>query len=263
MSHERPPQHQGIATLTQRQLLTPRFVRLHFHAPALAAMDIRRPAHALHVWFGPDAQVPPQDKAARRVFTLRQFDAARASLAIDVLLHGPGLASQWARQARPGDTLAMAGPRSGFSWTPGGEWLLAVVDETAMPALATIVEHTPASRPIHALLALQHESERAYFDALQQSHRHLQVTHLVRTPAQDAPDAPAPSAAAGLEEAEDVARALNQARWPGGQALAFIAGESLWTARLRACLESMPGRDWHHIHASGYWRHGLGAYRHG
>ncbi|MFT4191615.1 MAG: siderophore-interacting protein, partial [Comamonas sp.] len=191
---------------------------------------------ALHVGFGGDTD----DKALRRVFTLRQFDPARARLAFDLVLHGQGLACQWAEQARPGDTLAMAGPRSGYAWPPGAAWLLAVVDESALPALATIVEHTPATHPIHAVLALRQATEIAYLEALQPRHPNLRITPLPPTP--------------------DLARWLPS--WPDGPGAAFIAGESQWVARVREHLQALPGVAWAHIHASGYWSEGQHAYLH-
>lgn len=248
MSHDRPPQLNGTATLVRKLPLTPRLLRLVFHAPALAGMAVHKPAHALHVWFGPRGD--GADKATRRVFTLRQFDPATALLAIDVLLHDDGLAARWAAQAQPGQTLEMAGPRSGFAWTPGADWLLAVVDESAMPALATIVEQLPAHRPIHALLALRHEAERAYFDELQQHRRTLCISHVqVDDRAADARTA--------------LVDALAGARWPAGTGIAFVAGESQRVKQVHDWLAHTSPADWLHIHASGYWRLGQTAYGHG
>ncbi|KAF1024050.1 MAG: hypothetical protein GAK30_00069 [Paracidovorax wautersii] len=248
MSHDRPPQLHGPATLVRKQTLTPRLLRLVFHAPALAGMAVHKPAHALHVWFGPRGD--GADKATRRVFTLRQFDPATALLAIDVLLHEDGLAARWAVQAQPGQTLEMAGPRSGFAWTPGADWLLAVVDESAMPALATLVEQLPAHRPIHALLALRHEDERAYFDELQRHRPALRISH-VRVD----------DRTAGTDTA--LIDALASARWPAGAAIAFVAGESQRVKQVRGWLAEASPVDWLHIHASGYWQHDQAAYGHG
>ena len=48
---------------------------------------------------------------ARRDYTPRAFDTARRELVIEFALHGDGPATRWARQAAPGQTLRVGGPR--------------------------------------------------------------------------------------------------------------------------------------------------------
>ena len=54
---------------------------------------------------------PAGDGIVARDYTPRAFDPARGELTLDFALHESGPASDWARAARPGDTLEIGGPR--------------------------------------------------------------------------------------------------------------------------------------------------------
>ncbi|HEX3715319.1 MAG TPA: siderophore-interacting protein [Trebonia sp.] len=78
-----------------------------------------------------------------RTYTPRRYDPAAGTLEIQFLLHGDGPASEWAARAKPGDKLAVAGPGGRFSLEPpAGYWWLAA-DESAIPAVATLLEALP------------------------------------------------------------------------------------------------------------------------
>ena len=90
-----------------------------------------------------------------RTYTIRDVrgSGARTTLVVDMVLHlegdlvGPG--SLWASRARVGDRIALLAPRRGFPYggiefTPGpGAELLLVGDETAVPAVCTVLEQLP------------------------------------------------------------------------------------------------------------------------
>ena len=78
-----------------------------------------------------------------RTYTPRGYDPATKTLEIQFLLHGEGPASAWAQQAKPGDKLAVAGPGGRFSLEPVADhWWLAA-DESAIPAVGTLLEALP------------------------------------------------------------------------------------------------------------------------
>jgi NADPH-dependent ferric siderophore reductase len=85
----------------------------------------------------------PGDELEARDYTPRSFDTARRELVIDFVDHGDGPASSWAREARAGDRLKIAGPRG--SRVIAGEianWVF-IGDETALPAIGRFVEELP------------------------------------------------------------------------------------------------------------------------
>jgi NADPH-dependent ferric siderophore reductase len=93
-----------------------------------------------------DAGPPPNV----RTYTPRRYDPASKTLEIQFLLHGEGPASAWAERAKPGDKLAVAGPGGRFSLEPAaGHWWLAA-DESAIPAVGTLLDALPDSVTVDA-----------------------------------------------------------------------------------------------------------------
>jgi NADPH-dependent ferric siderophore reductase len=85
-----------------------------------------------------------------RTYTPRRYDAAGKTLEIQFLLHGEGPASAWAERAKPGDKLAVAGPGGRFSLEPVADhWWLAA-DESAIPAVGTLLDALPESATVEA-----------------------------------------------------------------------------------------------------------------
>ena len=102
---------------------------------------------------GPDGtRVEPVGPApVVRTYTPRRYDPARRTLEIQFLLHGTGPAAAWAQRAKPGDKLAVAGPGGRFSLEPAADhWWLAA-DESAIPAVGTLLEALPetAAADVH------------------------------------------------------------------------------------------------------------------
>jgi NADPH-dependent ferric siderophore reductase len=117
---------------------------------------------------GPDGLVQQaQDPALRpsmRKYTIRRIDAAAGWVDIDFVLHedaGPG--SNWARHAAPGDLVGMAGP-GGRTAKPAG-WMLLAGDETALPAIARILEALPQATTGHAVIEIEAEDCRIPLEA--------------------------------------------------------------------------------------------------
>lgn len=87
----------------------------------------------------------PQCEArpAVRIYTIRRIDVAAGTVDIDMVLHAGGTSpgARFAETARPGDVVGMTGP--GGSGIPAGVPLLLAGDETALPAIARILEELP------------------------------------------------------------------------------------------------------------------------
>ncbi len=85
-----------------------------------------------------------------RTYTPRRYDPVSKTLEIQFLLHGAGPASAWAERARPGDRIAVAGPGGRFSLEPAADhWWLAA-DESAIPAVGTLLDALPESVTVEA-----------------------------------------------------------------------------------------------------------------
>jgi NADPH-dependent ferric siderophore reductase len=96
--------------------------------------------------FLPEGQAIPDDaRPSVRTYTPRRFDAATGTLEIQFVLHGAGPASEWAERASAGDKIVVAGPGGRFVMDAEAERWWIAGDESAIPAIATLLEALPAS----------------------------------------------------------------------------------------------------------------------
>jgi NADPH-dependent ferric siderophore reductase len=129
-----------IATVAMVMQLTPRMTRVRLVDESLVGLAAV-PGQTLKIYV-PDlvSELP-----VSRDYTVRDFDVARSSLDIDVVLHGEGPAANWARRVRPGETLEFVGPSGRYRPDPHADWHLFAGDETALPAIQAYVAMLPAN----------------------------------------------------------------------------------------------------------------------
>jgi NADPH-dependent ferric siderophore reductase len=91
-------------------------------------------------------------------------------LVVDFVLHGDnGPASAWAPAARVGDQLVVTGARGAYRIDPEAGWTLLVADETALPAVGTIMDEAPAGEapagaPVLLVAEVADQGEQLKFD---------------------------------------------------------------------------------------------------
>jgi len=113
----------------------------------------------------------------RRTYTVRAVRPYLREIDIDVVLHGTsGPASAWATAAKPGDRVDVIGPDAGYDGDHGGvefrpppqaRTLLLAGDETAVPAVAAILERLPAGAYGQALLEVPYAADALALEAPQ------------------------------------------------------------------------------------------------
>ncbi|MFF7252371.1 siderophore-interacting protein [Streptomyces microflavus] len=98
-------------------------------------------------WYEAFLAIPEARRPWLRSFTVRAYDRGSNEMTVDFVLHGDGgPASRWGADARPGDVLGLVGPSSLYARPlPEAERLLLAGDETALPAIATVLEALPAA----------------------------------------------------------------------------------------------------------------------
>ncbi|MFE2347699.1 siderophore-interacting protein [Kitasatospora cineracea] len=235
---------------------TPRTVRVTFALPpggfALAGPDQQvelhfpRPGQDL---VGRYHAVPAARRPWVRPFTLRAHDAELHTVDVDFVLpaaSGEGLgeggavgpAAAWAARARPGQVLAMSGP-SPESARPfpldGGRPLLLACDESALPALGTLVEALPADARAHAWIEVagpeEHQPLLGFGDL---------TAHWVHRG-----DAP---------HGTRLLAAVRSAVLPPDPGPAWLAGEAATVRALRRHLVEDRGLPRSAVRSTGYWR---------
>lgn len=103
---------------------------------------------------------PDRNRLASRRYTIRRHDLRKGTIEIDFVLHtdaGPG--SGFAARARQGDRIGMLGPGGG-SAPLDRDWYLLAGDETALPAIARILEMLPAKARGVAVIEVASSLER-------------------------------------------------------------------------------------------------------
>ncbi|MDY8108898.1 siderophore-interacting protein [Fulvimarina sp. 2208YS6-2-32] len=154
-----------VMTVTRSQRLSP-----HMQRVTLTGGDLAGFANAgLHVRlvFPPRGRTPVwprlasngriawpegEDAVTARVYTLRRVDRAAGLVDIDIVLH-PGAStpgSNFAETARPGDIVGVMGP--GGDGVPPSRSLFLFGDETALPAIARILEELPQEASAQAVV---------------------------------------------------------------------------------------------------------------
>ncbi len=95
------------------------------------------------VWRGNEFLLPNGERPVIRTLTPRRFDAIAAELEVQIVVHDGGAASRWVSAAAPGDPAAMSGPGRGYRIDADAAGFLLVGDETAIPAIAQLLEWMP------------------------------------------------------------------------------------------------------------------------
>ncbi|NKE61796.1 siderophore-interacting protein [Lentzea sp. PSKA42] len=97
-------------------------------------------------WYQAYMAMPESERPWMRSFTVRSL--ADGVLTVDFVLHGDnGPASRWALRAQPGDVIGRFGPSRDYARPLGTADLLVFAgDETALPAIGSLLELLPSSQ---------------------------------------------------------------------------------------------------------------------
>jgi NADPH-dependent ferric siderophore reductase len=152
-----PPQPVEVVAVSR---LTPRLVSVHVGGGDLSRFSQAAPTSHIKVFLpapGQDAPCLPEitpegpawsQDAPRpivRTYTPRSFDPAAGTLEVQFALHGQGPAADWAQRAKAGDKIAIGGPGGRFAADLGArQWWIAG-DESALPAVGTLLDALSAS----------------------------------------------------------------------------------------------------------------------
>jgi NADPH-dependent ferric siderophore reductase len=185
------------------------------------------------------AEMPEDERPVGAYYTLRRWRPEARELDILCVLHtDAGPASAWAERARPGDPVALWGPRTAYAPPPGTDWYLLVADETGLPAVAAILESLPDGTTARVFAEVASEDER---QQLPESPS-FEVTWLHR-------DGAPPGTTTLLA---DAVRAMP---WPGGTPYVWGGGESRTMTQVRRYVRRDVGLDRAAVSLVAYWRH--------
>lgn len=260
-------------------------VKLMIPSPGQAFPELRHIRGSLQEdWYQNWREQDESVRGVMRTYTVRSLRRAVAATAgraavpaeldIDFVLHldgGSGPAADWAASAVPGNTMLLVGPCArwgdclGIEYAPGeAQRVLLVGDETAVPAIAAILETLPAHVTGHAVLEVPGEDD--FLDITTAAN--VDIRWFARGPrphGEGLSDAVrsvvVPAACDVGEEPEDVdidAAILWETPSAGtGHGLyAWLAGEAATIRDLRRYLVRDVGMDRNAVAFMGYWRAG-------
>jgi len=229
--HDTKRRHLTVHTVER---LTPRMTRIVLAGDDLDDFVSMAPDDHIKLFFPTPAGEPE-----RRDFTPRAYDRATRRLTIDFALHDAGPASDWAKRAKPGDTLEIGGPRGSLVVDASFDWWLLIGDETALPAIGRRLEELPASAKAISILAVAGAEEEQSFRT-EASHHPIWVHRAPETA-----DDPTP-----------ILSVLKNIELPAGDGFVFIAAEAGVARALRSHITDERGHPKHWMRAAGYWAKG-------
>jgi NADPH-dependent ferric siderophore reductase len=220
-----------VATVDSVHQLTPRMTRVRLVNDALAKLSAV-PGQTLKIYV-PDLV---SGRPVSRDYTVRDYDAAQASLDIDFVLHGEGPAANWARRARPGERLEFAGPSGRYRPDPHADWHLFAGDETALPAIQAYVAMLPAGACASLYIEVADAAEQQPLPGVA-----APAVHWLHRGDR------APGRSRVLEDA------LRAAPLPSGQGRIWIAGHTPTVRAIRAHLLHERSVDRSALYVKGFW----------
>ncbi|MFC7375278.1 SIP domain-containing protein [Brachybacterium sp. GCM10030267] len=245
-------------------------------------------------WYRSWLQIDPADRGWMRTYTVRAVRAAGhpgnvgadPEIDVDFVLHlddeevpGSGVAARWAHGAEVGERISMLGPNKhlvgpdygGIEFRPGtARNVLLVGDETAVPAICSILESLPETISGHAILEVPDASDEqqiltrsgvqvSWLPRGQRPHGELMtaaVQQLMSENAQAFRGGAADVPAAELEDVDVDETILWETTTGHGTFYAWLAGEAGVIKSLRRHLVSDLGLDRQQVSFMGYWRQG-------
>jgi NADPH-dependent ferric siderophore reductase len=234
--------------------VTPKCVRVTLGGPELEGFTTHGAAEHLKVLFarpgeariaipewGPEGPIlaEGQQMPPSRTYTPRFWRPESLELVIDFMLHGEGLASNWARNVKAGDEAAISGQPGGpYVIDESADWFLIAGDESALPGLSTILEALPATAKAKVFVEVEDSSEE---QALR-SEASIDITWLHRKA-----DA---ASGSGLESA------IRAVQMPQSKNRVWVGCEAAVMRNIRRHLLFDRGMDRGDIHTHGYWKLG-------
>lgn len=166
-----------------------------------------------------------------RWYTVRHFDAERSELIIDVVGHDIGLATRWARRARPGAPVAVSSVRHWYARPADARWQLLLGDITAVPAIGRMLDERPG---VPTVVRIEIADPRDEVPLAVGDDVSVEWVH------NDGPS-----------RLDELARTAEP---PGGPGYTFVAGEAAATRAVRRYLRHELGLPAARYSVVGYWR---------
>lgn len=195
-------------------------------------------------WYADWCALDPDVRGIMRTYTTRELRRDPDELIVDFAVHGAtpspsdGPATSWARSAGPGARIGVLAPieeeNGAYDFRPpqDTDWVLLTADESALPAVAAILETLPPRTPARVWIEVHDLADK-----------------------QELPTK-ADAEITWLTEEGSTPSAIRAAKLPSGTPYAWVTGESATVKTVRRHLVGDRDFDRKRISFSGYWRKG-------
>ncbi len=161
-----PPAFRRVAVVAVKSV-NPFMMNVIFQGAELAGFDCGLPASsmrllipdpgeelAIPVWNGNEFLKADDSRPTIRTLTPLRFDVDELELSGAIVLHGSSPLSDWAREVKVGDRVAIAGTGRGFAVPDGITNFLLAGDESAIPAIGILLSALPQSAAVRVILEI-------------------------------------------------------------------------------------------------------------
>lgn len=230
-------------------------------------------------WYAQWRDLPDQRRNPIRTYTVRAVRPELREVDVDMVLHGVhGPASRWAADAGPGSTACLMGPDADHDGLHGGvdfrppaqtECILLGGDETAVPAISSILACLPADTVGEALLEVPTAADeldlekpdgvRVTWLARDGAAHGDRLIPAMRTATRRLLGDASPAGPADLEDIDvdtDILWEVPEPVTDVSRFYAWLAGEAAVIKTLRRHLVAECGVDRRSVAFMGYWRLG-------
>jgi NADPH-dependent ferric siderophore reductase len=231
--------------------VTPKMTRVTLGGDELAGFPGHGPDQRIKMFFPVEGQERPAMPRASsggpvwppgearpiiRTYTVRRHDAQAGELDVDFVLHGAhGPAAAWAAEAKPGDWVGVSEPGGRYEPDPATDTHLVIGDESALPAIATVLAALPASTSAEVFVEVADAAEEQPLPTAVAARVHW--LHRGSRPA-----------GAALVEAVLASAPMD------GRCQVWLSAEAASVRDIRAWLIDKRGLARRQVYATGYWR---------
>lgn len=248
-TRQAPPPFRRV-TVARTEARTPYLVRVTLTGPGLEGFDPGLPAASVRLllppadgelvlptWEGNEFLLPDGRRPAIRTLTPLRVDPATHELDVEVVLHDDSPLSRWVTTAARGSAAAVSGTGRGYDIDEAAPAFLLAGDESALPAITTLLPALPTTATVTAIVEIRHPD--AALDLGEHPHQRVRWVEL----AEGAPPGAALVAAVADEAIE-------------GHTVVWAAGEAAAVQRIRKHLHDDVGLPRSQTTVRGYWKHG-------
>lgn len=160
MTGRREPPRFRRLELVNKESLGPRMVRITLGGDALEGFAVAEPASSVRLllpspgsnelvmpeWNGNEFLMADGSRPIIRTFTPRNLTPD--GLDLDLVIHEGGAASAWVTAVEQGAAAAISGPGRGYVVDEAAAGFMLAGDETAIPAMAQLLEFIPDEKPV-------------------------------------------------------------------------------------------------------------------